>query len=426
MVDNILYSGALGAANALGTGLVQEFIGNHKKRKLNPEDANLRGSLKEFALDQHENTTTGTSNCQIQIKKNSKLLTFNQNGRWNPNPPDYRTFIYRAILPRLSLCWSSTDTNADTHKWSESNRHITQYLNLTNTQINDMEDMFGNTYKTASIDSMNPSIPNVVSSTGTIQHGTNNDHKLDPWKIKQWQHKLIFKNITTYGATVTIYDYVCIRDSHHAPKQLLKDWRASIDSINKVANDFASNVQRLDEIALAREPRFDFDRATNDLRTDTSEFVPISGGAHHVGLYWKLLKRTHVRVEPGGIFEYVQSMYNIRVVPKLLTDQLANGASYQKGISRCLLVSFEGEFVSAPETGDDRSILKSDGHFVVERFQNATFQNHFYTHKPYALGLGSTKGNAANDENMWKQHAATLQCRTNEEGDARVPFATNN
>lgn len=398
------HGATVGIARNAGEAFGDTISGSFKKAK------NDHGNI-SFCQNQNENITEGTTNCYVARKRGSGILTFNQNGRWRPDPPDKRSYLYKLVIPRFNLTWTPDDVSTILLT-EEPGRRIEVFPELTTTMLQEFEALLGNVYRNNTLGTAPEHFPIQVGNYAEVNEGHHGE-KLDPFKIIQWQCKYIVKNVTTMRCNLTIYDYIARRDTNQPVEALMKDYFESKDTNATVKTEVNT---RMSEIDGSRDNWF-LQGVNGEI--DPSHVLRFGAVKHHVNKYWRLMRKTTVSMEPGAIIEYVQSMYNVKVRPHDLT--IANDTEnivYMEGKSRYLIFMLEGQTVSGPPAGQS-NLSVSDAKVLIERFKNVTLERPHMPTLPHVVGYPATK---AATGYVFKHLTPAEQNKPNENAEAPVTY----
>lgn len=402
-----LKSGISGAAYGVGSALTSSSNPPRKKR--------LRGS--EFVQDQNENLTTGFTNCIVVKSTKDNTLTLNQRGKWRPDPPDRRSYLYRLMIPRFNLTFAVTGNPAETLTIGVPERRLYSFYSLNTSQLAD--------YRSALSDAYDPSTNNQPGQpdaqaylpTNSAQM-TNKFETLDAFKLIQWQQKFLFKNVSSNRVILTIFDYICRRDTSITVETLMEDYLQNKQTGDQFKTAVKNAIAEIGATGDLREPTFN--PAAADGGIEPHDGLDLSKMASHVGRYWRCMKQSVVTLEPGGMLHYVQSMYNVKVRNQDLTTTYSTDAlPYMEAKSRALVVFINGQLLSGPTTG--QSVLTyGDGRVVLERLKNITLEAPHVPTLPHLIGVPPSK--VGPPAYVFPHIAAGNQSKTNVRADTNVPY----
>jgi hypothetical protein len=192
-------------------------------------------------------------------------------------------------------------------------------------------------------------------------------------------------------------------------------WQDYIISGNMSASALGEVAQYVQQIDTA---------INHDITKDTKQLTAPAEAKRRQAIFWKLLKKTSIRLQPGGIFEYVQSMYNVKLSNYLLSHLSQNEVTNIKGISRELYMSFEGQLVSGPQPNGgvnayNNTISPGSAECIVSSFENITLQNAYSQHPNRCIGVGPGR------DGYWNPLVDTMQNVPNESGETKVDYETS-
>lgn len=400
---------AIGAGTAATTAIMGGLRG---KRSIDVNDGATSSSSNNkqarFEQDQNQKTTYGKTNAAFTRKVGANFLVIKQHGAWNPYPRDNRSLLYKIINPRFSIN-KSIAASAKLITVNSPGNATYFNTNLTLSDIKGVKQALSLLVTTSATDprghALLPALDNTITSTETGMPKLIDSE----FTIVQWQTKYLVKNKCSFNCNITIWDFVSERDSvGNTPSQCYADYLAAQGTLG---------TSQLTNIAT---PLMVGPFTVSTLQTNSVQSVSsFADAGKYTRPFWRTLKKTTMVLEPGGVFEYIQSMYNVKLSNYLAHRFDTAGVTCIQGKTRSIYMEFQGQMISAPINGMTY-ITHGDASLLVEQFDNITAQNMFGIKNNRMIAWNTTRGSY-----FTRANPNTIQSVTNIDGDAAVVFENN-
>lgn len=361
--------------------------GNNSRNSTSSSSSGGNRNKRKFAVDQNQKTTYGSSNANIHRKAGANYIVFDQDGPWNPFIKDFRSLIYKIVNPRIQVNWSDAATGEVVAITGPDKK--VQFRTIMNfTQLKAFKLALSNATTATTgagpqLGAINMNPTNTITSwigagvgdpRGNIKYLNQSE-----FTIVQHQVKNLLKNTSTANVNIQIYDFRCSRDSQQ-----------NLDPLQLYNRFLAAQTAQDSTVLLAVQNALGIDHIVNLQNDDVKSMNSFAKAIKYIGTWWRLLKRTTIILEPGGIFEYVTTSRNVKLTNA--TETVLSDASIAniKGITRSLLITFEGQMVSGP-TGQQNVITHGSGQVIWETYQNITLQNCAAVSNSQMLGYNTTR-----------------------------------
>jgi hypothetical protein len=232
--------------------------------------------------------------------------------------------------------------------------------------------------------------PDFITSTTMLGFNYENNVNSDNFSnavfsVPIWQTKYTFLNPGNNTVFIELYDYVARENSPEDPWNLFQNFMqhketddAVLDNINYVA----PGTGRSSSLAAQTYKQFD------NIDPQDGIILP-KEAAFYIKRFWKQLKHTTIKLQPGGSFTYVQTMKNIRIKEYMYKYWLDKAISAPRGFTRCLFTTMMGQTAF-----DDSNNVQgpSDFHVNIKREEHWTCFGPMHLRKPMIKGQGVYKG----------------------------------
>lgn len=396
---------AIGAGTAATTAIMGGLRGK-RSIDINKDEVSESYSNKQakFKQDQNQKHTYGQSNAALSRKAGANFLVIKQNGPWNPYPKDNRSLLYKIINPRFSFN-QSVNEEAEIITVTGPKRSTYTHTNIVNADINQLKQALSQLMLTSATDPRGSAF--LQPSDNTLTSNLDGMSQLvdSEFTIVQFQTKYLVKNKCNFNVNITIWDFVAARDSQaNDPTQCYADYLLAQQTLG---------TSQFINVASQLQPQ---GSSVSFLKAANVQSVSSFASAYkYTKPFWKMLKKTTMVLEPGGIFEYIQTMYNIKLNNYMGTRFDASGVTCIKGISRSIYMEFQGQMISGP-INDQTVITHGDASLLIERFENYTCQNILGVKNNRMVGYTTARGG------YFKTLAGNTQQCPNIDGDAALLY----